>query len=130
MTLPGAGLEPTIAAGSLGYASVVWEAGNSTGVLRAADLSPTARVVDIHRVPGSGSTPRLADDGRGDLAGAWGAAAYRPAGHRWCPATELRAASEGYSVAIAPTGVGEVIWDYELGAHGVVRARGLTSCRG
>ncbi len=130
MTLPGAGLQPTITAGADGYSTVVWAAGNSSGVLRAADLSPTARMVDIHRVPGSGSTPRLAENGKGDLAGAWGAAAYRPAGHQWCPATGLRAASEGYSVAIAPTGVGEVIWDYELGAHGVVRDRGLISCRG
>jgi hypothetical protein len=99
-------------------------------VLQAADLAPTARVIDIHRVPGWGSMPLLADDGRGDLAGAWGAAAYRPAGHPWCPATELRAAADAYSVAIAPTGVGQVIWDDEHGAHGVVRARGLTSCLG
>lgn len=73
--------------------------------------------------------PRLAADGRDDLAGVWGAAAYRPAGQPWCPPTELRSASEGYSVAIAPGGVAQVIWDYELGTHGVVRARALTSCR-
>jgi hypothetical protein len=132
VALPGPGLEPAIAMGAHDFSTILWESTSPGGTLLQADLSPTARIVDRGRVPGGGSTPQLASDAKGDIVGAWGAAVYRPAGRRWCPSTPLHAASEGYSVAIAPNGVGQVIWDDELdlqAGHGVVRARTLTSCR-
>jgi hypothetical protein len=110
----------------------MWESGSSSDTLLDADLSSSARIRDVRRVPGGGTFPQLASDGVGDLVGAWGDAGYRPARRGWCPTSKLTAAWEGYSVAIAPDGIGQVVWDYELHpqhGHGVVRARTLASCR-
>jgi hypothetical protein len=132
VALPGPGLEPAIAARSGGASTVMWESDSSVGLLLQADLSPRARILDVRRVPSGGSAPQLAGDGAEDLVGAWGAAGYRPGRRGWCPTTRLNAAWEGYSVAIAPDGIGQVVWDDELHpqhGHGVVRGRTLTSCR-
>jgi hypothetical protein len=129
VALPGPGRNPTVAADDRSFSTVMWDSNR----LQAADLSPSALILDVRRVPGGGSYPQLAADGLGDLAGAWGATAVRPGGHRWCPAVPLRAAWEGYNVAIAPDGVGQVVWDNELEAgrvgHGVVQAHTLAPCR-
>ena len=123
----GEGLEPSIAAGDQGYSTVIW-GGGPNGLL-VADLSPRARLLRVRPLPGHGASPRLVDDGHGDLAGVWGESDYRPAHHSWCRPTPYNAGLEDNDVAIAPDGRGEIIWDQELGQHPGVRARALTSCR-
>lgn len=102
-------LDPTIAADGRGFATVLWE--TPTYTVEAATVSSHARVLATRSL-GPGARPQIASDGRGDLAGVWGAASVKPAGRRWCPPMKLNASDGEWSVAIAPNGLAAAVWEH------------------
>ncbi|HWE09455.1 MAG TPA: hypothetical protein VG325_08870 [Solirubrobacteraceae bacterium] len=129
VSLPHPGITPVIAGDDRGVATVLWQSYSPSkagpGELEQADLSPQARLLAIHQL-GLGGIPVIAADGTGDVVATWGesTAAFRPAGHRWCPKLSLGRSSEA-QVAIAPNGIAQVIWHRE---SETIAARTLTAC--
>ena len=130
VALPEPGTDPVIAGDDRGASTVLWNVSNGREGIEQADLSPGGRVLAT-RALGPGGDARLVSDGNGDLAGVWSNAAVRPAEQaKWCPKIKLNAAEDDWAVAIAPDGVGQVLWEHWPGGqHGnVILARTMRPC--
>ena len=136
VALPRSGLDPVIAADGRGSTTVLWQRPKRIDSdLWEADVSSRARVLGVRRM-GHGSDAMLASNDRGDLVAAWTGpdrVAARPAGGRWCRQISVQrsSGSEPPRVAIASTGVSQVIWQQASDTKIVtaVDVREVTRCR-